>query len=140
MRLDAHHVLLMNIGLVHIKREQYREAVRFCKESVDLNQTNPKAQYRLALAQRLNGEFEPAKVSILAALNLAPNDKAIRAEYKTLMDQMDRKHKEWFQKMNGFYKSDKLREIEKKDQDEQLLREKILKKDFNWGENGNSNF
>ena len=56
------------------------------------------------------------------------------------MDQMDRKHKEWFQKMNGFYKSDKLREIEKKDQDEQLLREKILKKDFNWGENGNSNF
>ena len=56
------------------------------------------------------------------------------------MDQMDRKHKEWFQKMNGFYKSDKLREIEKKDHDEQLLREKILKKDFNWGENGNSNF
>jgi hypothetical protein len=31
------------------------------------------------------------------------------------MEQMDRKHKEWFQKMNGFYKSDKLREIEQQD-------------------------
>ena len=140
-RIEALHILLLNIGLCHIKRQQYREAVKACKESIDHRNTNPKAYFRLALAQRENGELEPAKESILTALKLAPSDPAIRAEYKVLMEQMDRKHKEWFQKMNGFYKSDKLREIEQQDQEEQLLKEKLLKKDFNWDSNeGSSNF
>jgi len=48
-------------------------------------------------------------------MNLAPSDKTIRAEYKSLVELLNVKHKEWFQKMNGFLKSDKMREIEKQD-------------------------
>ena len=52
------------------------------------------------------------------------------------MDLMNVKHKEWYQKMNGFLKSDKMKEIDEKDQEEQLLREKILKKEFAWCTSG----
>ncbi len=48
------------------------------------------------------------------------------------MDLMNVKHKEWYQKMNGFLQSDKMKEIEKREQEENLLREKILKKEFEW--------
>jgi hypothetical protein len=61
---------------------------------------------------------------------------SIRNEYKALMEIMNQKHKEWYQKMNGFLKSDKMKEIDEKDQEEQLLREKILKKEFAWSTSG----
>lgn len=46
---------------------------------------------------------------------------------------MDVKHKEWYQKMNGFLHSEKMVEIEKRDHEEQQLKEKLLKKEFAWG-------
>ena len=123
--------MLLNIGLCHLKRQQYREAVKFCKEAIDHKSNNPKAFFRLAVAQRENGELEPSKESILTAIKLAPNDPALRAEYKVLLDLMNKKHKEWFQKMNGFMNTSKRREIEEQDQEEQILKEKLLKKEFN---------
>lgn len=80
-RNEVLHLLLLNIALCHLKRKNPREAVRACKESLDYNKENPKAYYRLAVAQRENGELEPSKVSILEALKLAPSDPAIRKEY-----------------------------------------------------------
>jgi hypothetical protein len=91
----------------------------------------------LAVAQRENGELEPAKVSILKAIELSPNDLTLRAEYKKLMDLMNKKHKEWFQKMNGFMNTSKMREIEQQDKEEQILKEKLLKKEFNWVDSNN---
>jgi len=70
------------------------------------------------VAQRQNGELEPAKVSILAAIKLSPNDPKLREEYKILMELMNKKHKEWFQKMNGFMNTSKMREIEEQDKEE----------------------
>ena len=129
--------MLLNIGLCHLKRQQYREAVKFCKEAIDHKPNNPKAFFRLAVAQRENGELEPSKESILTAIKLAPNDPALRAEYKVLLDLMNKKHKEWFQKMNGFMNTSKMREIEEQDQEEQILKEKLLKKEFNWVDDNN---
>jgi tetratricopeptide (TPR) repeat protein len=146
-RMDALHILLLNIGLCHMKRNNPREAIKSCKEAIEAKQDNPKAFYRLGVAQKDNGELEPAKESLLQALKLAPGDLTIRNEYtfhpfiiypiimfyKSLLGLMDVKHKEWYQKMNGFLHSEKMVEIEKRDQEEQLLKEKLLKKEFAWG-------
>ena len=131
-RNEVLHLLLLNVALCHLKRKNPREAVRACKESLDYNKENPKAYYRLAVAQRENGELEPSKVSILEALRLAPSDPAIRKEYQILTDLMNLKHKEWYQRMNGFLQSDKLKKLEEHDQEEALLKKKILKKEFAW--------
>jgi ppGpp synthetase/RelA/SpoT-type nucleotidyltranferase len=48
------------------------------------------------------------------------------------MELMNVKHKEWYQKMNGFLQSDKMRVIEEREKEEEELRQKILKKEFNW--------
>lgn len=48
------------------------------------------------------------------------------------MELMNQKHREWYQRMNGFLQSDKMKEIEEKEKEENLLRNKLLKKDFNW--------
>ena len=130
------HILLLNIALCHLKRNNPREAVKCCKEAIEVKSDNPKAFYRLGVAQKANGELEPAKESLLKAINLSPNDQIIRSEYKSLMDLMNVKHKEWYQRMNGFLQSDKMREIEQRETEENLLREKILKKEFEWMAHG----
>lgn len=85
----------------------YRDAVKVLKEAIEQNNTNPKAYYRLSVAQKLNGELIPAKESILLGINIAPNDLSLRNEYKSLMDLINVKHKDWFTKMNGFLHSEK---------------------------------
>ena len=116
-----------------MKRNNPREAVKACKDAIEVKDNNPKAYYRLGVAQKANGELEPARESLLTAIKLAPGDKAIRNEYKLLMDLMNVKHKEWYQKMSGFLQSDKMKDIEERDREEQILKEKLLKKDFQWG-------
>jgi len=133
-RNEVLHLLLLNVALCHLRRKNPREAVKAAKESLEFNKTNPKAYYRLAVAQKENGELEPAKESILKAVELAPSDKTIRDEYRALMELMNQKHKEWYQKMNGFLQSDRLKKIEERDQQEALLKHKLLKKEFDWGE------
>ena len=39
--------------------------------------------------------------------------------------------------MNGFMNTSKMREIEEQDQEEQILKEKLLKKEFNWVDDNN---
>lgn len=36
--------------------------------------------------------------------------------------------------MNGFLQSDRLKKIEERDQQEELLKHKLLKKEFDWGQ------
>ena len=86
----------------------------------------------MATAEKANGELEPSKESFKKAIKLAPGDKFIRDEYKALLDMMDVKHKEWMKEMGGFLNSAKMKKIEDRDNEEALLKEKILKKDFNW--------
>ncbi len=59
---------------------------------------------------------------------MSPGDVSLRDEYKKLMDLKDKKHKEWFSKMNGFLHSDKMKEIEENEQKEKVLKEKMFKK------------
>ena len=61
---------------------------------------------------------------------MSPADKNLRDEYKKLSDLKMTKEKEWYSKMNGFYKSQKMAEIEQRDEEEAILREKLVKKHF----------
>lgn len=129
-RDEVLHVLCMNLALCHLKRNNVKDALKFATESLEYSKTNPKAYYRLALAQKLNGEFDLAKESLVEAIKLAPNDKNLREEYAKLQDQKKAKEKEWFNKMSGFYHSEKMQKINEKDQEEAILKEKLNKKLF----------
>ena len=73
-RLDALHILLMNISLCHLKRNNPIDASKAAEEALTHKQDNPKCYYRLAVAQRAKGEYEMAKKNILHAINLSPGD------------------------------------------------------------------
>lgn len=49
----------------------------------------------------------------------------MRSEYQELLDLKNKKEKEWYSKMNGFYDGEKLKKIEEKDQNDEKLRHKI---------------
>ena len=50
------------------------------------------------------------------AIQLEPGNISIRNEYKALIELKTKKEKEWYNKMSGFFDSEKLKKIEKKDQ------------------------
>jgi tetratricopeptide (TPR) repeat protein len=113
-----------------MKRNNPREAIKAAKEAIMNKKDNPKAFYRLALAQRANGELDQAKESLIAAIKLAPSDQNLRKEYSSLSELMNQKYKQWQQSLSGFYQSDRMSRIEKKDEEEALLKRKILQKEF----------
>ena len=41
---------------------------------------------------------------------------------------MNAKHKEWYNKMSGFYDSEKMRKVQKDADEEELLKEKLRRK------------
>ena len=49
---------------------------------------------------------------MLASIKLDPNNVTVRNEYGELVKMKTSKEREWFDKMNGFYGSDKLKDIE----------------------------
>lgn len=84
LRVDSLQILLMNIALCHLKCSQSIEAVKFAKEAVEQKPENPKALYRLATAQKANGDYEPARETIIKAIKIAPSDNTLRLEYDSI--------------------------------------------------------
>lgn len=127
---DCMFVLCLNLSHCHLKREKpnVQSALRFAREALALNDKSPKAHYRLAMAQKANGEFDLARESLLEAIKLAPNDLTMREEFRKLKDLKEAKHKEWYSKMSGFLKSEKMQQIEENEENEKLLKEKMFKK------------
>ena len=64
-RQESLHILLLNIALCHLKRNNPEDAIKCCNEAIEAKSDNPKAFYRLGIAQKANGELEPAKQSLL---------------------------------------------------------------------------
>lgn len=42
-----------------------KDAIKYAQESIKFNDKNPKSYYRLALAQKMNGELDAAKESLV---------------------------------------------------------------------------
>ena len=79
----------------------------------------------MALAYKELQDLDRAKEHMLAAVKLDPQNGPMRAEYAELVKMKTSKEREWFDKMSGFYGSDKHQKIEKNDEQEMILREKI---------------
>ena len=60
-REEAMHLLCVNLSLTHFKRNNFKDAIKCARESLEFNKENPKAYFRLALALKSNGEFDDAK-------------------------------------------------------------------------------
>ncbi|CDW86323.1 peptidyl-prolyl cis-trans isomerase fkbp6-like [Stylonychia lemnae] len=129
-RDEALHLLSLNLSITHFKRNNFKDSIKHAKEALEYNKENPKAYFRLAMSFKGNGQLEEAKEQLVTAIKLAPSDKSLRDEYKQITDQMMTKEKEWYSKMNGFYSSKKMSDIEQKDYEEQILKQKLTKKHF----------
>lgn len=95
-REEVLHLLTLNLSLCHLKRKNYKDAIKCAKESIEFNKQNPKAYYRLALALKANSEFDAAKLALVEAIKLAPSDKSLREEYSKLGNLKMTKEKEWY--------------------------------------------
>lgn len=123
-------VLNMNLAHCHLKRDDPGKAIKHSKDAIELEPENSKAHYRLYLACKASNDLDQAKVSLQEAVKLEPKNAAIRREYQELLALKNKKEKEWYSKMSGFLGSEKLQQIEKKDQDEQKLMHKIKRQCF----------
>lgn len=83
---EVMHTLCLNLSFCHMKRNNLSEAIKLGKEALTYSKNNAKAYYRLAQAQKLNGELDDAKENLVQAIKLAPSDKNLREEYKKLTD------------------------------------------------------
>jgi Tfp pilus assembly protein PilF len=118
-------ILHLNLSLVFFKRDAAKDCLKNAKDAVTLDDTNSKSHYRLAVAYKLNNDFEPAKEHLALAVKLEPGNKKLRKEYQDLTQAMSKKEKEWYSKMSGFLGSDKLKKLEEKDQEDEKLKFKI---------------
>lgn len=85
-REEALHLLNMNLSLTCFKRNNFKDAIKFAKESLEFNKENPKAYYRYAMSLKGNGQLEEAKEQLVMAIKLQPSDKNLRDEYKKITD------------------------------------------------------
>ena len=62
-REEALHLLNLNLSLCTYKRNNFKDAIKFAKDSLEFNKENPnpKAYYRYAMALKGNGELDEAK-------------------------------------------------------------------------------
>lgn len=85
-REEAMHLLCVNLSLTHYKRNNFKDAIKCAKESLEFNKENPKAYFRLAMALKANGELDDAKDQLVLAIKLSPADKNMRDEFKKITD------------------------------------------------------
>ena len=129
-RNDIMLILNLNLTFCHLKRNAPTDAIKCAKEAVKLDPKSSKGHYRLSMAYKLNKDLDLAKEHLKTALQLEPKNKSIREEYEQLCDLKSKKEKEWYSAMSGFYNSEKLKKIEKRDEIDTILREKVKRKHF----------
>lgn len=118
-------VLNTNCALCMLKKKMPNDAIKHCNEAISYDKSNPKAYYRLSQSYLALNDLDRAKENLTLAIEHAPNDTALRTEYKELCAIKTSKEKEWYNKMSGFYQNPKLAKIERTDDEEVILREKI---------------
>ena len=108
----------------------YPQCIKAAQEALVLNPESPKAFYRMAHAHKAMNEFDLAKQNFESAIRLSPNDKSLRTEYEAFLGfRKEAEQKQWA-KMSGFYNSQKMENLKKKDEEEAELRQKIKRQTF----------
>ncbi|KAH6809047.1 FKBP-type peptidyl-prolyl cis-trans isomerase family protein [Perilla frutescens var. frutescens] len=91
----------LNNAACKLKLKNYEEAEKLCTEVLEADGKNVKALYRRAQAYINLVELELAKNDIKKALEIDPNNRDVKLEYKILMDKV----KEYNRKDAQFYGS-----------------------------------
>ncbi len=68
-----------NLSLIHLREKNYKKAVQWARESLDIDSEHVKSRYRRAAAYIEMGNYEDANEDIKYALNLDPANKPLKA-------------------------------------------------------------
>eukprot|EP01088_Endostelium_zonatum_P019709 TRINITY_DN694_c0_g1_i1.p1 TRINITY_DN694_c0_g1~~TRINITY_DN694_c0_g1_i1.p1 ORF type:complete len:209 (+),score=68.04 TRINITY_DN694_c0_g1_i1:31-627(+) len=69
-----------NMAACHLKQNKGEKAIQDCNDVLDLDPKNAKALYRRGQAHMLNQDVDRASADLNKALELSPNDAAVKAE------------------------------------------------------------
>ncbi|CAL0304550.1 unnamed protein product [Lupinus luteus] len=89
----------LNNAASKLKLKEYKEAETLCTKVLELESTNVKALYRRAQAHMQLADLDLAEFDIKKALEIDPNNRDVKVEYKTLKE----KQKEYNKKEAKFY-------------------------------------
>ena len=73
--------LYLNIALCHLKLKEFGKAIEFCDKALESDRNSDKAYFRRGLAREGLGDLEEARAAYKKALNIAPNNKAVRSSF-----------------------------------------------------------
>ncbi|CAD6245936.1 unnamed protein product [Miscanthus lutarioriparius] len=89
----------LNNAACKLKLKDYKEAVKLCTKVLELDSQNVKALYRRVQAYIQLADLELAEADIKKALEIDPNNRDVKLEYKTLKEKI----KEYNKKDAKFY-------------------------------------
>ncbi|KAB2602194.1 peptidyl-prolyl cis-trans isomerase FKBP62-like [Pyrus ussuriensis x Pyrus communis] len=89
----------LNDAACKLKLKDYKQAEKLCTKVLELEGRNVKALYRRAQAYIQLADLDLAELDIKKALEIDPNNKDVKLEYKTLKEKM----KEYNKKEAKFY-------------------------------------
>ncbi|KAG6593026.1 Peptidyl-prolyl cis-trans isomerase FKBP62, partial [Cucurbita argyrosperma subsp. sororia] len=89
----------LNDAACKLKLKLYKEAEKLCTKVLELESSNVKALYRRAQAYIQLADLDLAEVDIKKALEIDPNNRDVKLEYKTLKEKV----KEYNKKDAKFY-------------------------------------
>ncbi|KAJ1696961.1 hypothetical protein LUZ63_005473 [Rhynchospora breviuscula] len=78
----------LNNAACKLKLRDYKEAQKLCTKVLEMESTNVKALYRRAQAYIQLADFDLAELDIKKALELDPNNRDVKAEYKVLKEKV----------------------------------------------------
>ncbi|KAK7395412.1 hypothetical protein VNO78_15970 [Psophocarpus tetragonolobus] len=78
----------LNNAACKLKLKDYKEAEKLCTKVLDLEGTNVKALYRRAQAYMQLGDLDLAEFDIKKALEIDPNNRDVKLEYRTLKEKV----------------------------------------------------
>ncbi|GLJ26794.1 hypothetical protein SUGI_0522750 [Cryptomeria japonica] len=112
----------LNNAACKLKLKDYKQAISLCTKVLEVESQNVKALYRRAQAYIQTADLELAENDIKKALEIDPNNRDVKLEYRTLKE----RQKEYNKKEAKFYgnmfvRMSKLEELEAKKSDVQPM-------------------
>lgn len=84
----------LNNAACKLKLKEYREAANLCSKVLEVDSKNVKALYRRAQAYIETADLEQAESDIKKALEIDPNNRDVKLEYKTLKEKQKEYNKQ----------------------------------------------
>lgn len=78
----------LNDAACKLKLKDYKQAEKLCTKVLEFESTNVKALYRRAQAYIQLADFDLAEFDIKKALEIDPNNRDVKLEYKTLKEKV----------------------------------------------------